>query len=210
MTYSARIAHDWPGKSSASGDHPAIWHMLDVAACAERLIAGHRAFAALSPDQCRAFTVLVALHDVGKISTIFRSVIRHRRRGAYRHWMLSDVLLTRILDPILGQAFGGDVHARGELYAAVSGHHGGPERSNDRREIARRKLAIGDEAEGVARSWTSLLLELLPGGSLAGIDQRATRRLSWALSGLTVAADWVARTRSGFRPHLPTSPLWIT
>ena len=203
MTYSARIAHDWPGKSSASGDHPAIWHMLDVAACAEHLIAGHRAFAALSSGQRRAFTVLVALHDVGKISTTFRGVIRHRRRGAYRHWMLSDVLLTRILDPILGQALGGDAHARGELYAAVSGHHGGPERSNDRREIVRRKMAIGDEAEGVARSWTSLLLELLPGGSLAGIDQRVARRLSWALSGLTVAADWVASNAKWFPPASP-------
>ena len=72
--------------------------------------------------------------------------------------MLSDVLLTRTLDPVLAQAFGGDVHARGELYAAVSGHHGGPERSNDRREIGRRKTAIGAAAEEAAGNWTSLLL----------------------------------------------------
>ena len=200
MTPSARIAHEWPGKSSPSGEHPAIWHMLDVGACAERLIAKHRAFAGLSSDQLRAFVVLVALHDVGKISATFRGVIRHRRRGAYRHWMLSDVLLRRILDPVLGQAFGGDINARGELYAAVSGHHGGPERSNDRHEIARRKMAIGTEAEDAARSWTSLLLELLPGGLLEGLDQRAARRLSWALSGLTVAADWVASNVQWFPP----------
>ena len=177
--------------------------MLDVGACAERLIAGRRAFTALSSNQRRAFVVLVALHDVGKISATFRGVIRHRRRGAYRHWMLSDVLLTRILDPVLARAFGGDVHARGELYAAVSGHHGGPERSNDRREIARRKTAIGAAAEEAARNWTSLLLELLPGGSLEGLDQRAARRLSWALSGLTVAADWVASNTQWFPPASP-------
>ena len=174
--------------------------MLDVGACAERLISGHRAFSALSSNQRRAFVVLAALHDVGKISETFRGVIRHRRRGAYRHWMLSDVLLTRILDPVLAQAFGGDVHARGELYAAVSGHHGGPERSNDRREIARRKAAIGAVAEEAARNWASLLLDLLPGGSLKGLDQRAARRLSWALSGLTVAADWVASNTQWFPP----------
>ena len=203
MRHTVRLARDWPGKSSPGGEHPAIWHMLDVAACAEHLIAGHRAFAALSPDQRHAFVVLVALHDVGKISATFRNVIRHRRRGAYRHWMLSDVLLTRSLDPVLANAFGGDVHARGELYSAVSGHHGGPERSNDRREIARRKTAIGADAEEAARSWTSLLLELLPGGSLEGLDQRAARRLSWALSGLTVAADWVASNAQWFPPAPP-------
>ena len=37
------LARDWPGKSKPR-EHPAIWHMLDVAACAERLIEGHRAF----------------------------------------------------------------------------------------------------------------------------------------------------------------------
>ena len=203
MTASARIAHDWPGKSGPSGEHPAIWHMLDAGACAERLIAGHRAFATLSSDQHRAFVVLVALHDVGKISATFRSVLRHRHPGAYRHWKLSDVLLTGTLDPVLARAFGGDAHARGELYAAVSGHHGGPERSNDRREIARRKTAIGAAAEEAARNWTSLLLELLPGGSLEGLDQRAARRLSWALSGLTVAADWVASNTQWFPPASP-------
>ena len=85
----------------------------------------------------------------------------------------------------------------------MSGHHGGPERSNDRREIARRKMAIGTDAEAAAGNWTSLLLELLPGGSLEGLDQRAARRLSWALSGLTVAADWVASNVQWFPPASP-------
>ena len=197
------LARDWPGKSGESAEHPAIWHMLDVAACAERLIDGHRAFAALPSAQRRAFVVLVALHDVGKISETFRAVLRERRAGAYRHWQLSDVLLTRTLDPIISGVFGGDCHARGELYAAVSGHHGGPERTNDRREIPRRMRAIGADAEEAAKSWTSLLLELLPGGSLEGMDQGGARRLSWALSGLTVAADWVASNAQWFPPTTP-------
>ena len=116
-------------------------HMLDVGACAERLIEGHRTFATLSPAQRQAFVILAALHDVGKISDTFRSLLRDGRPGAYRHWKLSDVLLTRALDPILAKTLGGDGHARGELYAAVSGHHGGPERSNDRRELWRRTRA---------------------------------------------------------------------
>ena len=198
-----QLARDWPGKSSEKAEHPAVWHMLDVGACAERLIEEHRAFATLSPAQRRAFVILAALHDVGKISDTFRSLLRDGRPGAYRHWKLSDVLLTRTLDPILAETLGGDGHARGELYAAVSGHHGGPERSNDRRELWRRTRAIGADAEDDAKRWTSLLLELLPGGTLEGIDQQRARKLSWVLSGLTVAADWVASNTDWFPSAAP-------
>ena len=192
------LAQDWPGKSDKDGnEHPAIWHMLDVGACAERLIDGHRAFASLSPANRNALVVLVALHDVGKISEMFRAAIRDRRPGAYRHWKLSDVLLTRQLDRQLECAFGCSDDARWALYAAVSGHHGGPERANDRHEIARRKKAIG-AGEAAAIEWVSLLLDLLPDGSLEGIDQHAAQRLSWALSGLTVASDWVASNTEWF------------
>ena len=197
------LARDWPGKSNPAGEHPAIWHMLDVAACAERLIDDHRVFAALPTAWRRALVVLAALHDVGKISETFRAVIREGRPGAYRHWKLSDVLLTGPLDSFLGSAFGSDPYARGELYAAASGHHGGPERSNDRRERARRNKAIGAEAEKAAKQWALLLLELLPGGSLEGLDQPVARRLSWALSGLTVAADWLASNVEWFPPAAP-------
>ena len=197
------LARDWPGKSSPDGEHPAIWHMLDVAACTERLIDGHRVFVALPPACRRALVVLAALHDVGKISETFRAVVRERRPGAYRHWKLSDVLLTGPLDEFLGRVFGSDVHARSELYAAVSGHHGGPERSNDRRERLRRSQAIGADAREAAKQWTLLLLELLPNGSLEGLDQYAARRLSWALSGLTVAADWVASNVDWFPAATP-------
>jgi len=47
--------------------------MLDVAACAEFLIADHSAFTALTESQKRAFVVLAALHHVGKISEAFQS-----------------------------------------------------------------------------------------------------------------------------------------
>ena len=197
------LARDWPGKSSPGGEHPAIWHMLDVAACAERLIDGHRVFAGLPPAWRRALVVLAALHDVGKMSETFRAAVRDGHPGIYRHWKLSDVLLTGPLDAILGRVLGSDVPARGELYAAVSGHHGGPDRSNDRRERVRRNKAIGAEADEAAKQWTLLLLELLPGGSLEGLDQSAARRISWALSGLTVAADWVASNMDWFPPAAP-------
>ena len=186
--------------------------MLDVGVCAEHLIAKHRAFAGLSRDQRRAFVVLVALHDVGKISATFRDVIRHRRRGAYRHWMLSDVLLTRTLDPILEQGLGGDIHARGELYAAVSGHHGwsrtierpARDRSSHDGHWSRRRGCRADLDIRFARTASRWV-------PLEGLDQHAARRLSWALSGLTVAADWGRlEPWSGFPPHPRTSPPWTT
>ena len=157
----------------------------------------------MSPAQRRAFVILAALHDVGKISDTFRSLLRDGRPGAYRHRKLSDVLLTRTLDPILAETLGGDGHARGELYAAVSGHHGGPERSNDRRELWRRTRAIGADAEEDAKRWTSLLLELLPRGTLKGIDQQRARKLSRVLSGLTVATDWIASNTEWFPSAAP-------
>ena len=194
------LARDWPGKKSGSNEHPAIWHMLDVASCAEQLIRGHNAFAEYPKDQCRAFVVLAALHDIGKISASFRDLVRHDRQGQYRHWKLSDLLLTHTLDPIIEHAFGGSRHARCELYAAVSGHHGGPERTNDRREIQKRRRCIGSDAEQAAKNWLMLLLDLFPDGSLEGLDQPAARKISWILSGLTVTSDWVASNVDWFPP----------
>ena len=203
-----QLARDWPGRgrsgTAAADPHPAIWHMLDVAACAERLIAGHSAFTALTEAQKRAFVVLAALHDVGKISETFRALLQEGRAGRYLHWKLSDVRLTQVLDPFLAKAFGGEIHARAEPYAAVSGHHKGPERSSQFRELHRRRQAIGGPAERAARDWLSLLLDLLPAGTLAGIDQASARRLSRVLSGLTVAADWVASNPEWFPPTQPT------
>lgn len=197
------LARDWPGKSKPR-EHPAIWHMLDVAACAELLIDGHRAFSGLSPSQRRGLVILVALHDVGKLSQTFRAMLRSQGPSAYRHWTLSDLLLTTQLDPIIGRALGGDGYTRSELYAAVSGHHGGPpDRSSNRRKIQRRRNAIGTAATKAASVWTSLLLRLLPGGSLAGMDPHCARRLSWALSGLTVASDWVGSNTDWFPPASP-------
>lgn len=205
---SLTLARDWPGKKSGSREHPAIWHMLDVASCAEILIQGHGAFSDFSESERRAFVVLAALHDVGKISESFRDLIRDGRRSSYRHWMLSDLLLTTVLDSLIEKEFGGERHARGELYAAVSGHHGGPERSNNTREIYRRRKSIGQCAEEAAQLWVTLLLSLYPGGSLKGLTQPVARKISWALSGLTVASDWVASNVDWFSPAHPDIDLY--
>lgn len=190
---------DWPGKSDAEcNEHPAILHMLDVAACAERLIEGHTAFDRLSGVQRRALVILVALHDVGKLSESFRALIREGERGKPLHWQLSDFLLCGSLDVILAQ-LGADKSVRDELYAAVAGHHGRPpERAGGNRfERRKRQRAVGT-GEQAAFDWVSRLLELFPGASLKGMTLDDAKALSWALSGLTVAADWVGSNTDWF------------
>ena len=197
---------DWPGKSDNEGDeHPAVLHMLDVAACAERLIDGHTAFARLSSAHRQSLVILVALHDVGKLSDSFRALIRSRERGAPLYWQLSDFLLCGVLDRIL-IGLGTDEWVRTELYAAVAGHHGRPpiRACGNRTEKRKRQRAVGNDGEQAALTWVSLLLKLFPDASLQGMTVEDARALSWALSGLTVASDWTECTpvyRQDVRKH---------
>ncbi|MCY4549876.1 MAG: CRISPR-associated helicase Cas3' [Defluviicoccus sp.] len=190
---------DWPGKSDKEdNEHPAVLHMLDVAACAERLIEGHTAFGRLSDAQRRALVILVALHDVGKLSESFRALIRTDHKGAPPHWQLSDHLLCGVLDDVLME-LGADDWVRAELYAAVAGHHGRPptRAGGDRRERRKRQRAIGS-GEQAARTWVSKLLELFPDASLQDMTVDGAKALSWALSGLTVASDWIGSNKDWF------------
>lgn len=191
---------DWPGKSDKEGnEHPAILHMLDVGACAERLIAGHTAFRRLSNAQRQALVILVALHDVGKLSVSFRALIRDGATGSPSHWELSDHLLCGVLDGLL-MDLGADHWVRAELYAAVAGHHGRPPNraSGDRRQARKRRRAVGS-GEQAARDWVCGLLKLFPDASLEDMTVDDAKALSWALNGLTVASDWVGSNSEWFR-----------
>ena len=78
---------EWPGKSPivpGSMEHPAAFHMLDVAAVAERLIAPFP----IAPPLRDALVVLAGLHDTGKISQRFctHSCVFSARAGM--NWLL--------------------------------------------------------------------------------------------------------------------------
>ena len=193
---------DWPGKSDGEGNqHPAVLHMLDVAACAERLIEGHTAFRRLSNAQRRALVILVALHDVGKLSEAFRALICKDERGKSPHWQLSHFLLRGALDEVL-RGLGADEWVRTELYAAVAGHHGKPPTNTRKgRERRERDREVGSGRQA-ALEWSARLIELFPDASLESMTLDEAKALSWALSGLTVAADWVgSNTAIGFRSN---------
>ena len=189
---------DWPGKSDGEGnEHPAVLHMLDVAACAERLIEGHAAFRRLSDAQRRALVILVALHDVGKLSESFRALICRGERGKSPHWQLSHFLLRGALAEVL-RGLGADEWVRTELYAAVAGHHGKPPTNTRKgREQRERDREVGSGREA-ALEWSARLIELFPDASLEVMTVDEAKALSWALSGLTVAADWVGSNTAWF------------
>ena len=195
---------DWPGKSAAEGSglcHPAVLHMLDVAAVAERLILpfGH------DPALRQALVLLVALHDLGKISDSFRAMLETGAGQKYRHWQLTEALLFAH-DDRLARRIGGGWRQRQALYAAVAGHHGQP---SDlalggqsglpaRHPVLRQALtAVGAGLEpagavidAFALFWPEASLNsLLPGQEVA---------LSWWLPGLCAAADWVGSNTEWF------------
>ncbi|MCX7645900.1 MAG: CRISPR-associated helicase Cas3' [Rhodobacteraceae bacterium] len=214
MTDLAAISARWPGKS-AEGDrpeHPAVLHMLDVAAVAERLIAPLP-----HPEPLKqALALLCALHDLGKIAESFRRALREGAPQGFRHWEITEAHLWR-QDAILAARLGSRDTRRDLLYAAAAGHHGRPSQRN--RETSRSGNgpggewkamldAAGPEAEADAAEVIRGFLDIWPGASLEGLDSLdAARRLSWQLNGLLTVADWVGSNALWFPPAPPTGDL---
>lgn len=180
--------------------------MLDVAAVAERLIAPF-GFPAPVRD---ALVLLIALHDLGKISDSFRAMILGGASQTYRHWELTEALLM-LHDGLLARRIGGHWLQRNALYASVAGHHGQPSSrplgaepgQPGPRDTERRK-ALGAVGGGIepAAAVIDAFCALWPGASLADLDHReATTSLSWWLPGLCAAADWVGSNADWFPPE---------
>lgn len=194
----------WPGKSRSDDtgiEHPAAYHMLDVAAVAEVLVAPF----GLTPELQDAVILLVALHDLGKINDDFRQMLRGAARQGWRHWEATELLLDRH-DALLEARLGGRPRLRQMLYAASAGHHGRPPDTDLARTI-RSMAAIGSEADATAGRLLSAFLSLWPRASLAALDRPAVRALSWWLPGLIAAADWIGSNTAWFPAHTPTLSL---
>jgi len=196
---------DWPGKTfedMTPSIHPAVWHMLDVAAVAGVLLS--RRSLTGNATQDRALQFLIALHDIGKFSESFRAMLQGRPYSGERHWQLSYTLMNYLLDEQISGLLGGDEIMRSVLYAAVAGHHGGPPKDLDRRELQHQKKQIGAGLEA-ASAVINTLAPLFAGASLAGIADADA--VSWALSGLTVQADWIGSNAAWFPPQQPDIPV---
>ncbi|MFN4287774.1 MAG: CRISPR-associated helicase Cas3' [Brevundimonas sp.] len=199
---------EWPGKSTTNDggcEHPAAYHMLDVAAVAERLTA-HFDYPPALRD---ALVLLVGLHDIGKISTSFRSMLRDGTGQGWRHWELSEVLFY-LHDERLSARIGGVPRMRQALYASVAGHHGQPSsralgslplRGGNRQVfIARRQIG---EGEGPAGDLIDAFCDMWPRASLADLEpeSESLTALTWWLPGLCAAADWIGSNTRWFEPR---------
>ncbi|MDO5759377.1 MAG: CRISPR-associated endonuclease Cas3'', partial [Rhodobacterales bacterium] len=154
-----RILTDWAGKfpvHEGGPAHPAVYHMLDVAAVAEVLVQQSETTHA----QGQALVLLIALHDLGKIGNAFRNMLNSGTAQGKAHWEVSEALL-RHHDGLLMPVFGGDQQVRHELYAAIAGHHGKPPPS-DRHQILRTAHMAGHEARTDAGAVIELFISLWP------------------------------------------------
>ncbi|SHF39124.1 CRISPR-associated helicase, Cas3 family [Ruegeria intermedia] len=198
----SRLARDWPGKSHPS-EHPALWHMLDVGAVARHLLTT-RPIRGGATDA--ALALLVALHDLGKISNSFRAMLREGRGQIWRHWEHSALLL-RHHDAVLADLLGGSDSVRRILYEAIAGHHGGPRQTPTASERQQQLQEIGPEALADAEQAIRAVAALFPGASLDGIDATGAKPLSWLLNGLVVQSDWIGSNPDWFPPAAPDMPL---
>lgn len=199
------LVADWPGKTfdGCSPDtHPALWHMLDVAAVAGVVLA--RRSLTGNEAQDRALQFLVALHDIGKFSESFRTMLQGQPSSGARHWQHSYTLMNYLLDHQIAAVIGGSEEIRTLLYAAVAGHHGGPPKNLDRRELRNQTAQIGDGL-GAASAAVAALAPLFETAMLDDIQDAGA--LSWALSGLTVQADWIGSNAAWFPPQPAEIPV---
>ncbi len=194
----------WPGKSAQTANgtpHPAAYHMLDVAAVAERLLATD-SFSAMVRE---ALVLLVALHDLGKIGAPFRRMLSTgATQTAGRHWEATELLLQEH-DALL-QHLGRSAHSRYRLYAATAGHHGRPP-SKQKHELDRLRTALGSQALEDSSTLIRAFVKLWPQASLVDLDKQEMTRLSWWLPGLTATADWIGSNPNWFMPHAPVLSL---
>ena len=179
--------------------------MLDVGAVATCLMAQRSLTGSRASDQAAAF--LVVLHDLGKFSASFRAMLRRQPYRGFRHWQHSYRLLSRDHDGVVADVIGATPGIRRPLYAAVAGHHGGPPEHLDHRKSKDQAQQIGAEASRVAGEAITAVAPLFPGASLGGMTESEAQRLSWALSGLTVQADWIGSNSEWFGPQDAGTPI---
>lgn len=202
MPMTAHWISNWPGKSAPMQGgcaHPAVYHMLDVAAVAELLLAPEH----LPEARRQALILLVALHDLGKISASFRDCILSGTPQAHgRHWEVTETLL-RHHDAFLAARLGIERRNwRHSLYAASAGHHGRPPAAEGDKLQRMLKFA-GAEAIADAGSVIGAFSDLWPAASLADLSRDDMIRLSWRLPGLIAVADWIGSNAVWFPPQPP-------
>lgn len=214
------------GKARPTSDggptwHPVAYHLLDVAAAMEALLAARpvtrsRAARLLSLEEAEVVPLLVAmasLHDLGKFARPFQSrcpdlwpgvlgVLDHASVPLRNHtedgWSLWDHVLRGRLSPDpwpLPECV--DV----PLMRAVFGHHGRPLRD----ELAHPEWVFGSGGLEAAESCARDLLQLF--GPLthlsSSFEDQQSRVASWWVAGLVSLSDWIGSNQRWFPYRSP-------
>lgn len=186
---------DWPAKSASSGypEHPAIYHMLDVGAVAERLLAPLD----LQNERKELFALCAAMHDLGKINDSFRDMLRLGKAQTHgRHWEVTEAWLDLFEDDF--RRVIPDDFDRRDIVAAIAGHHGRPP---TREDFGAMLVAAGEQARNDAHETLRLFLDLWPGAHLDA-EPNDIPPLTWWLPGLIAVSDWLG-SNTDFFPAQP-------
>lgn len=209
-------AHEISGKFSS---HPALFHMLDVAACAgelydaeaQRFFSLQRRYKISSGSLRGQIIRLVALHDIGKFGRGFQAKVpalwppflglipdhppqlRHDAAGV-------QMLLGKLAADVEPLFSGYTGRQKRMLVTAVCGHHGEPVEADMAGDPSE---TIGRKSIDAAREATRALLEILPPCEQVELSDDAIAALSHMLAGLTVVADWIGSNREWFKFESP-------
>lgn len=189
--------------------HPAAFHMLDVAAVASAWLGTVQpaipGLMIASPTYYPAITLMIALHDIGKISRPFQgkrvdlwpavlgpyvTPLELPRHDSAGFAMLSGRLKDKLawLMPALGEA------DRNVLLRAICGHHGRPP-VEEPKFMTR---VVCDGCASAAGHFIDDLMSLLKPTPLPAMSEPDVTAFGWWLAGLTVLADWIGSNEEWF------------
>jgi CRISPR-associated endonuclease/helicase Cas3 len=196
--------------------HPLAFHILDVAACAEAWLCANPHWLerlstrlAVDRDDLRGLVVaLIALHDIGKCARGFQAKrldlwpdilgarpaeelsVRHDAAGL---WLIDKVTgLSAIAERMLPEL---SPSCRDLVLQATCGHHGEPIAATD---IRNPRCDIGRKSEEAAVGLAQAILGVFDREPSCTIDDQHAPLFSFALSGLTVLADWLGSNKTWF------------
>ena len=201
--------------------HPLAFHSLDVAATGAVLLERYSALAAhiygllaLAPEAARGLLpFLLALHDIGKFAKSFQakapahypaclggdtadvSTYYDHGAGGFRLFDACD----NNGDGFFRLPFDGSPTPWRPLISAVTGHHGAPPQSGFEETP---RLLRGDFGKPGIDAACAFAAEaralLLPSAEWPELREKPARRVSWAVAGLAVLADWIGSNRRWF------------
>jgi CRISPR-associated endonuclease/helicase Cas3 len=207
--------------------HPLVYHLLDVAACAEALLRQERSRVGRLAKSCnvdvaeisRCFVALIALHDIGKCARGFQGKVldlwpdylgpkpdkelsvRHDAAGVwlFHHDAKLKEIVERLL-PGLGRS------KRLTLVQAVCGHHGQPIERNGKvyPDVGNSARDIGPKSGEAAVMIAEAIVKLLAQPSCR-LEETSVPLASFWLAGLSVLSDWLGSNRTWFEFQPPQS-----